>query len=90
MAQVRASRSAPITSSHDASSNDSCALGLRFSSLFLGPLLKYSASIFPSDGASLAEAELFSLEEYIKKAEIRDGHYILDIGYVLLCSQAAV
>lgn len=46
----------------------------------LGPHLKYSASIFPEDDTSLAEAERFTLEGYADKLDLASGMRVLDLG----------
>ncbi|KAH8787817.1 SAM-dependent methyltransferase [Diaporthe sp. PMI_573] len=40
---------------------------------FLGPRMKYSCSLFRNGNETLAEAETAMLEEYLTKAELRDG-----------------
>lgn len=47
---------------------------------FLGPRMKYSCSLFPTGRETLAEAEAAMLQEYIPRAEIKDGMSILDLG----------
>ncbi|KUJ09821.1 methyltransferase domain-containing protein [Mollisia scopiformis] len=47
---------------------------------FLGPRMKYSCSLFPTGKETLAEAETAMLQEYILKAELKDGMSILDLG----------
>lgn len=46
----------------------------------LGPRMKYSACLYPTGRESLAEAEEFMLDLYIKRAELKDGMSILDLG----------
>jgi cyclopropane-fatty-acyl-phospholipid synthase len=46
----------------------------------LGPHLKYSACIYPSDSATLGEAERHTLELYKARLDIRDGDNVLDLG----------
>lgn len=45
----------------------------------LGPRLKYSASFF-EPGATLAEAEEYSLACYAERAQLADGQHILELG----------
>ncbi|KAF4987132.1 hypothetical protein FDECE_15576 [Fusarium decemcellulare] len=47
---------------------------------FLGPRMKYSACLFSTGYESLAEAETAMLDDYILKAELKDGMSILDLG----------
>lgn len=45
----------------------------------LGKRLKYSCSLF-QDGSNLDDAEVKMLDLYIKRAEIKNGQKILDLG----------
>lgn len=47
---------------------------------FLGPRMKYSCALFRTGNETLAEAETAMLQEYITKAELKDGMKILDLG----------
>lgn len=49
---------------------------------FLGPRMKYSCSLFRNGNETLAEAETAMLQQYLTKAELRDGMSILDLGRV--------
>ncbi len=51
-----------------------------FFALILEPHYKYSCCYYPSDGTTLAEAEAAALEETARRADIRDGQSILDLG----------
>jgi cyclopropane-fatty-acyl-phospholipid synthase len=51
-----------------------------FFALVLGPRCKYSCCYYPSETTTLAEAEVASLEETARRADIRDGQSILDLG----------
>jgi cyclopropane-fatty-acyl-phospholipid synthase len=78
---VRSSRRGPITSSSPSQINDECyEHDVTWWKSFLGPSLKYSASLFFTDSDSLADAELATLEDYVRKAELQDGQDVLDIG----------
>jgi cyclopropane-fatty-acyl-phospholipid synthase len=46
----------------------------------LGPRLKYSASIYPSSSATLAQAEDHTLELYRERLDVRPGDQVLDLG----------
>jgi cyclopropane-fatty-acyl-phospholipid synthase len=48
--------------------------------LMLGPHRKYSAAIWPSDDATLADAEEHTLELVAGRAGLADGQRILDLG----------
>lgn len=51
-----------------------------FFALVLGPRRKYSCCYYPSEATTLAEAEAAALEETARRAGIRDGQSILDLG----------
>ncbi|OTA61168.1 cyclopropane-fatty-acyl-phospholipid synthase [Hypoxylon sp. EC38] len=46
----------------------------------LGPRMKYSCSLYPQGGETLAEAEIAMLDLYVQRAKLRDGLSILDLG----------
>ncbi|PSR70799.1 hypothetical protein PHLCEN_2v13321 [Hermanssonia centrifuga] len=46
----------------------------------LGPYAKYSCCLYPTGKETLDEAEILMLESYCKKASLRDGLDILDLG----------
>lgn len=46
----------------------------------LGKHLKYSACYFPSEDASLNQAEDISLNLYAQRAELKDGQNVLELG----------
>jgi len=52
----------------------------RFFQLALGKRLKYSCCFYDSGATSLDEAELAMLELYRERAQIQNGHSILDLG----------
>jgi cyclopropane-fatty-acyl-phospholipid synthase len=51
-----------------------------FFNLVLGPHRKYSCAYWPENCQSLAEAENKALEISVQRAEIEDGHKILELG----------
>ncbi len=51
-----------------------------FFQLVLGPRLKYSACVYPDPAASLAQAEIHTLELYGQRMGIEDGDHVLDLG----------
>lgn len=51
-----------------------------FFKLVLGSNMKYSCCYFPAASKSLEEAEAAMLELYCERAQIKDGHTILDVG----------
>ncbi len=46
----------------------------------LGPMLKYSGSIFPTESSSLAEAEAHTLNLYVETLNLQAGDRVLDLG----------
>ncbi len=46
----------------------------------LGPARKYSCCLYPTETSSLAEAEVFALEETCRHAGLADGQDILELG----------
>jgi cyclopropane fatty-acyl-phospholipid synthase-like methyltransferase len=80
MEQVRSSRTKPITIPTERVKDDCYEVDSVVWKSFLGPMMKYSSSIFPSDSASLVDAEISTLEDYIVKADLKDGQNILDLG----------
>jgi cyclopropane-fatty-acyl-phospholipid synthase len=80
MEQVRSSRTKPITIPTERVKDDFYEVDSVVWKSFLGPMMKYSSSIFPSDSASLVDAEISTLEDYIVKAGLNDGQNILDLG----------
>ncbi|XP_034683089.1 (S)-coclaurine N-methyltransferase isoform X1 [Vitis riparia] len=51
-----------------------------FFKLVLGKNLKYSCCYFPDKSSTLEDAENAMLEMYCKRAQVEDGHSVLDIG----------
>ena len=52
----------------------------------LGPRMKYSACLYEKGGETLAQAEIAMIQTYVKRAELKDGQRILDLGYVFSSS----
>lgn len=46
----------------------------------LGPCAKYSSCLYPTGKETLAEAEVLMFESYCKKASLRDGLKVMDLG----------
>lgn len=51
----------------------------------LGPNMKYSCCLYEGlkPGQGLGEAELLMMEDYVKKADLKDGMTMFDLGYDL-------
>ncbi|CZR57389.1 related to N-methyltransferase [Phialocephala subalpina] len=73
-------RTQPIAIETKAANEQQCGVGTGVFAAFLGPRMKYSCSLFPTGKETLAEAETAMLQEYIPKAELKDGIRILDLG----------
>lgn len=71
---------APIAVSTEAANSQHYELPSAFFEHVLGPRLKYSAAWWPKGVGSLAEAEDRMLGLTMERADIRDGHSILDLG----------
>ncbi len=72
-------KSSPLAVATDKANEQHYELPTAFFKAVLGPRLKYSASFF-APNATLAQAENASLETYAKRAQLRDGHDILELG----------
>ena len=70
----------PIALATDAANQQHYELPAEFFALILGPHRKYSSCLYPSPGASLAEAEAHALAETCDHAGLADGQEILELG----------
>jgi len=70
----------PITVGTDAANEQHYEVPPELFELMLGPRLKYSSAVWPSDGATLAEAEEHTLGLLADRAGIADGQRIFDLG----------
>ena len=73
-------RKAPIAIAVDAANRQHYEMPAEFFVHTLGPHLKYSAAWWPPGVAGLADAELKMLELTAERAQIEDGHTVLDLG----------
>lgn len=73
-------RAAPIAATPEAANAQHYELPPAFFEHVLGPHLKYSGAWWPPEVESLAEAELRTLVLTSERAEIEDGHRILELG----------
>lgn len=55
----------------------------------LGPNMKYSCCLYEGlkPGEGLGEAELLMMEDYVKKADLKDGMTMFDLGYGILINR---
>lgn len=72
-------RQSPLAVATDKANEQHYELPTEFFQAVLGPRLKYSGSFF-QEGATLAEAEEYSLACYAERAQLRDGLDILELG----------
>jgi cyclopropane fatty-acyl-phospholipid synthase-like methyltransferase len=70
----------PIAIETDTANQQHYQVDSEFFQLVLGPALKYSCALFRNENDSLAEAEQHMLDLYCKRAELKDGQRILDLG----------
>ena len=73
-------RASPVAIHTDAANAQHYELPPRFFELCLGKRLKYSSCYFPNGDETLDEAEEAMLALYGKRAELADGHDILELG----------
>ena len=55
-------------------------LGNDFFGIFLDPTMLYSSAVFPSEGASLAEASEFKMARICRKLQLKPTDHLLEIG----------
>jgi len=78
--RTQALRDSEIALHTDAANEQHYEVPTAFFQAALGPRLKYSACIYPSATASLADAELNTLALYKRRLDIQPGDSVLDLG----------
>lgn len=73
-------RASPVAIHTDVANAQHYELPPDFFALCLGPRLKYSSCYFASGDETLAQAEDAMLELYAERAQLEDGHAILELG----------
>lgn len=73
-------RESPVAIHTDAANRQHYELPPAFFVDCLGPRLKYSSCYYPNGDESLAEAEEAMLELYSRRAQLKDGQDILELG----------
>lgn len=73
-------RRSPIAIETAAANEQHYEVPTRFYQLCLGPRLKYSGALWPTDVTTLAEAEERMLALYAERAQLADGQDILELG----------
>ena len=77
---VRSLRQSPLAVCTSDANQQHYEVPADFFRLALGPSLKYSCCLFPTEETSLSDAEDQMLELTCQRAEIRDGMRILELG----------
>lgn len=86
MDYISALRSKPIAIETDKANTQHYEVGTGVLKACLGPRIKYSCCLYPHEAETLAQAEVAMLQSYVEKADLRDGHTILDLEYECLLS----
>ena len=86
MDHVKALRSKPTAIETDKANSQHYEVGTGVLKACLGPRMKYSCCPYPHEAETLAQAEVAMLQSYVQKADLRDGHTILGLGYECLLS----
>jgi cyclopropane fatty-acyl-phospholipid synthase-like methyltransferase len=80
MKYVELLRERPIAIETKAANEQHYEVGTSVLKGMLGPRMKYSACLYEKGGETLGEAEIRMLELYVKRAELKDGMKVLDLG----------
>ncbi|KAI9646954.1 hypothetical protein NHQ30_004954 [Ciborinia camelliae] len=80
MSYVDLLRSRPIAIETDAANEQHYEVGTGVLAACLGPRMKYSCCLYPKGSETLGQAEVEMLEMYVRKAGLKDGMSILDLG----------
>ena len=77
---ARAMAEYPIALHPEAANAQHYELPPEFFGVFLGPARKYSCCLYPRPETTLAQAEIFALDETLSHAALADGQRILELG----------
>lgn len=77
---VQSLKEMPIAIQTDKPKTQHYELPTSFFKLVLGENMKYSCCYFPKESSSLEDAEKAMLELYCERAQLTDGHTVLDVG----------
>ncbi len=80
MNYVKALRARPIAIKTATANTQHYEVGTGVLQACLGPRMKYSSCLYPTERETLGQAEVEMLETYVEKAELIDGIHILDLG----------
>jgi cyclopropane fatty-acyl-phospholipid synthase-like methyltransferase len=83
MKYVELLRERPIAIETSKANTQHYEVGTGVLSNMLGPNMKYSCCLYEGlkPGQGLGEAELLMMEDYVKKADLKDGMSMFDLGY---------
>jgi len=73
-------KTSPVAVATDAANEQHYEVPAEFFATVLGPHRKYSCAYWPEGCRDLATAELLALDETMRRAELRDGMKILELG----------
>jgi len=77
---VEALRQSPVAADPEAANDQHYEVPASFFESVLGPRLKYSCCTWSDGVTTLEEAEMAALEQVASRAELEDGHRILELG----------
>ena len=80
MQYVKSLRTRPMAIETAAANTQHYEVGTGVLEACLGPRMKYSCCLYPTGKETLGQAEIVMLENYVEKAQLRDGMRILDLG----------
>ncbi|MCJ1378787.1 hypothetical protein MMC17_001886 [Xylographa soralifera] len=80
MEYIKLLRTRPMAIETSAANEQHYEVGTGVLQACLGPRMKYSCCLYPTGKETLGQAEIAMLETYAKKAELKDGMRILDLG----------
>lgn len=82
MKYVELLRERPIAIETAAANEQHYEVGTGVLNAMLGPRMKYSCCLYEGleRGQGLAEAEVRMMEDYVKKADLKDGMSMFDLG----------
>lgn len=80
LAFVQSLKEMPIAVNTEDANAQHYEVPTEFYQLVLGKRLKYSSAYFPKKDSSLDEAEEAMLALYVERAQLKDGHSVLDVG----------
>ena len=80
MKYIKLLRSRPIAIETDKANDQHYEVGTGVYKVCLGPRMKYSCCLYPTGKEALGQAEIEMLKLYVRRAELKDGMSILDLG----------